>query len=89
MDANQTCDTILKYIKDSNLNFSIVESPFSATITIKKTFIKNKDGTSRLSGLDISPQPLTTSKLPDLKHDFSPSSAQSLPPPGLRSGPPP
>ena len=56
MDANQTCEDILKYIKLSNLNFNIVESPFSATITLKKTFIENKDGTSRLSGITISPQ---------------------------------
>ena len=51
MDAYQTCDSILKVIKNSNLNFCLTESPFSVTITLKKSFIKNHDGTMRSSGI--------------------------------------
>ena len=76
MDANLTCEQILKYIKLSNLNFNIVESPFSATITIKKTFIKNKDGTSRISGLDISPNQVLTLSLMSTSSSLKPSSSQ-------------
>ena len=52
MDPNQTCEVILNNIRRSNLNFSIIESPFTLTVTIKKSFIKNKDGKLRASGLD-------------------------------------
>ena len=52
MDAKQTCDTVLGFIKKSNLNWNIVESPFSVTVTIRKSFIKNKDGSSLRSGLE-------------------------------------
>ena len=52
MDANQTCDLLLSYIKKSNLNWSITESPFSVSVTLKKTFIKNKDGSLCESGLE-------------------------------------
>ena len=51
MDANQNGELVLSYIKRSNLNFNIMESPFSLTITIKKSFIENKEGTLRRSGL--------------------------------------
>ena len=52
MDAKETCESLLSYIKKSNLNWNIVESPFSVTITLRKSFIKNKDGSSLKSGLD-------------------------------------
>ena len=52
MDANETSVTLLNIIRKSNLNFSIVESPFSLSITIKKSFIKNKNGSPRSSGFD-------------------------------------
>ena len=72
MDANLTCKQILKYIKLSNLNFNIVESLFSATITLKKTFIKNKDGTYRISGLDISPNQVLSPTTQSYEHKFIP-----------------
>ena len=52
MDAKETCESLLSYIKKSNLNWNIVESPFSVTITLRKSFIKNKDGSLMKSGLD-------------------------------------
>ena len=52
MDAKETCESVLSYIRKSNLNWNIVESPFSVTITLRKSFIKNKDGSLLKSGLD-------------------------------------
>ena len=52
MDAHQTSDFILNLIRKSNLNFSISESPFTVSINMKKSFIKEKDGTTRTPGLD-------------------------------------
>ena len=40
----QTSDLLLSLVKKSNLNFSKTESPFSALIIIRKTFIKSKSG---------------------------------------------
>ena len=51
MDPNQTCEMILSYLKRSNLNFSLVESPFGMKIVIKKSFIKDMNGISRTSGI--------------------------------------
>ena len=50
MDPKQSCDILLSYLKKSNLNFSLAESPFTVTIDIKKTFIKDHHGVSRTSG---------------------------------------
>ena len=44
MDASQTCDSILSQIKQSNLNYSLTESPFSYQVSIKKTFITDQNG---------------------------------------------
>ena len=44
MDAMQTSDFLLSLVKKSNLNFSITESPFSALISIRKTFTKSRSG---------------------------------------------
>ena len=51
MEPTQTCDILIAYLKQSNLNFHIAESPFSASIEIKKTFIRDKNGRLRTSGL--------------------------------------
>ena len=55
MDPNQTCDLLLSYLKKSNLNFSLSESPFAATIYLKKSFIVDKHGVSRTSGITEQP----------------------------------
>ena len=41
MDANITCEYLLKQLKYSNLNFILQETPFSAYLTIRKSFVKN------------------------------------------------
>ena len=40
-DARQTCDKLISLIRDSNLNFLVQETPFSAFINIRKTFCKD------------------------------------------------
>ena len=52
MDASQTSDFILSFIRKSNLNFSLTEFPFYVSIMLKKSFIKNKDGSSRSPTLE-------------------------------------
>ena len=52
MDANQTNVLLLNIIRKSNLNFNIQESPFSITVTLRKSFIKEKNGSLRCSGLE-------------------------------------
>ena len=44
MLAQTKFDKILEQIKESNLNFYIQMSPFSASISIKKSFVKDKFG---------------------------------------------
>ena len=81
MDANQTSDLVLSFIKRSNLNFNIVESPFSLSIPIKKTFIKNKDGTMRKSGLNATSMEETSvdQKFSSVQLSFVPSQQDSIP----------
>ena len=51
MDASQTCDILVNHLKMSNLNWNLVESPFSVTISVKKSFVKDKFGQPQTSGL--------------------------------------
>ena len=44
MEADSICDSVLLFIKNSGLNFKIIETAFSANITIKKTLLKDKNG---------------------------------------------
>ena len=53
MDANHIANLILSSIKKSNLNFYIQESPFSLSINLRKTFIKNKNGNPLLPPSDF------------------------------------
>ena len=52
IDAYQTWEHVLKYIKISKLNFAVTVFPFSAPINTKKPFIKNKNGSTRTSGIE-------------------------------------
>ena len=42
MAAANIFDTILDLVKTSNLNFQLQQSPFSATISLKKSLVKDK-----------------------------------------------
>ena len=68
MDANQTFEVLLSYIKKSNLNWSIAESTFSVTVTLKKSFIKNKDGSLRETGLETSTFTINSTSSPVKVH---------------------
>ena len=76
MDANQTCELVLSCIRKSNLNFNIVES---LIVTIKKSFIKNKDGSFRRS--DLKTEDFSTkkqeSKIP-LQQTLGPTKNESI-----------
>ena len=56
MDPIQTCELLLSSLKQSNLNFHLIESPFSVKIEIKKSFIRNQNGAIRSSGLAPNPK---------------------------------
>ena len=43
MDAVETCDQLINLIKKSNLNFFLHESPYSAQVTLKKTFVNRRN----------------------------------------------
>ena len=51
MDPFQTCDLLLSLVKNSNLNFSLSESPFSVSLSIKKSFIRKANGILRASNI--------------------------------------
>ena len=42
MDASQVCDSLIRKLKATKLNFFLRESPFSLAINVKKKFIKNQ-----------------------------------------------
>ena len=44
LDPSQICENVLSYIKKSNLNFFLSETPFSLTLNLKKAFLKDKNG---------------------------------------------
>ena len=44
MIAEHTFDSILQQVKNSNLNFQLQLSPFSANISLKKSPIKDQAG---------------------------------------------
>ena len=41
MTANSVCNQVLQIIKESNLNFLINETPYSAFVTIRKKFVRS------------------------------------------------
>ena len=44
MEASSTFKTLIQQIIESNLNFKLEQSPFSAVISLKKSFAKDKSG---------------------------------------------
>ena len=40
MLASDTLETLLNQVKSSNLNFTLQQSPFSAIVSIKSSFVK-------------------------------------------------
>ena len=48
MMASMKFNRILQEVQSSHLNFQLQLSPFSAVISIKKSFVKEKDGSVHL-----------------------------------------
>ena len=78
MDASKAFKNILQQIESSNLNFKLEISPFSAVISLKKSFIRDKSGnllssnpseTPALHRLDEENQILST-KISQNESDF-------------------
>ena len=54
MNPDQTCELLLSQIRNSNLNFSLSETPFSASLCIRKTFVKDLNGVVRAANIGAS-----------------------------------
>ena len=63
MDANEICDNIITEIKRSNLNYTLEETPFSVRLSMRKSFLKGKNGQVICSP----PKSKVTESLSDLK----------------------
>ena len=48
--ANETCEKLLRCIKQSQLDFLLQETPYSAFITVRKRFVKNFNAPSATHG---------------------------------------
>ena len=54
MDPIKICDFLLSKIKNSNLNFALSETPFAVSICIKKSFIRDKNGSPKYPASNFS-----------------------------------
>ena len=43
LSASYMCNQVLRVVKESNLNYLLNETPYSAFVTIRKKFVKNKE----------------------------------------------
>ena len=66
MHASRTFNKILQEIQSSNLNFQLQLSPFSAQISLKKSLVKERDGSLRLPPI-ISSLPCKDSELEEIR----------------------
>ena len=57
VSANSVCNQLLKIVKDSNLNYLVNETPYSAYVTIRKTFVRNSSEVT-LAGKDLNQENL-------------------------------
>ena len=53
MAALKTLEAVLTHVKSSNLNFHLQQSPFSAIISIKASFVKDKAGVSLMPNFGL------------------------------------
>ena len=53
MLASKTFDHIIEHVQTSNLNFQLQLSPFSATISLKKSFVKDRFGNILLPSSEV------------------------------------
>ena len=72
MAASRTFDQILEQIQTSHLNFHLQISPFSAVISLKKSFVKDR------SGVPLLPSTPYTSQLTSVSDDIAALAAKNL-----------
>ena len=58
MDAKLSCEFLLHQLKSSNLNFMLQETPFSAYLTIRKSFVRNLNSNNLFPTLNESEETL-------------------------------
>ena len=63
MEANKIFNDILHYVENSRLNFSMSRTPFSATISLKRSFIDDKQSVYSKTQLSRSELETTVDKL--------------------------
>ena len=77
MMASNTFDRLLREIQASNLNFHLQVSPFSAHISLKKSLVRERDGTYRQPVLSSISSPCKknefpcTKELDELRHNYA------------------
>ena len=69
MEANSKFNNLLQNVYESGLNFKIDLSPFSAIISVKKSFIKDKSGNTMVAVPTIATQSINQ-KLKDQIFDM-------------------
>ena len=57
MDAKKMFNFLIKKIEKSELNYAISRTPFSASISLKKSFVKKLPSTNEGEKLDIKDEP--------------------------------
>ena len=63
LKANTVCSKVLTVLKESNLNYLVNETPYSAFVTIRKTFVKQIESSEvSLAYNDISSNELALSQ---------------------------
>ena len=50
--ANNVCNQVLKVLKESNLNYLVNETPYSAFVTIRKKFVKQMESSEVTLAVD-------------------------------------
>ena len=78
METTKIFENLLQLIKMSNLNFRLEQSPFSATIYLKKSFIKDKYGISMIPPQTLDLQAQRENQAVDQKVIYLENLIQSL-----------
>ena len=66
LSANYVCNQVLKIVKESNLNYLVNETPYSAYVTIRKRFVKHSAEVT-LADKDVNQENLAQENAPQDK----------------------
>ena len=78
MSAVETCDRILALVKSSNLNFFLNETPYSAYLTIRKSFAQKYSDTAVNASSENETTTALNSQIDDLKQQLEDKTRESL-----------